>query len=167
MSGERELKIENKVNSFIDSMLDKVNSLKVIVSKSPENTDKLMNLSSEELRGMSEEECGIAATKLHQYASYIQQQYNRSLSTQKIIESYINHLISKEYDNYGDKYTKYDVKRNMILAGNSQGEQLSKLFLEAESLVDNISGLAYKISNIANSLNELQKSKRFAGKGDF
>lgn len=167
MSGEKELKIENKINSFIDSMLEKVNSLKIIVSKSPENSEKLMNLSSEELRGMSEEECGIVAIKLHQYASYIQQQYNRALSTQKVIESYINYLISKEYENYGDKYTKYDVKRNMILAGNSQGEQLSKLFLEAESLVDGLSGLSYKISNLANALNELQKSKRFAGKGDF
>ena len=166
MSGETELKTEAKILKFIDDIQVKLDKLHITHADYPKDIKEALNTSTEELRGLSEEACGIHGVIIHRYALYVQQEANKAQATLKAVESYIATLVAKEYDNYGDKYTKYEVKRSLVLSNHSHGEELNRIHIETQALNDSFSSLAYKMTSIGNSMIELQKTKRFSNKQD-
>lgn len=167
MNGKQELTIEDKIAQSVTNAQESLKKLKITAASCPADVELSTNLTPDQLRAMSEEEIGIHAITLQRYSLFVQQETNKAHGVAKLVEHCINLLVGKNYSNYGDQYTKFDVKKAMVLTDNDSGKVLNKLFVETSTLSESFNSLAYKISSLANSLIELQKTKRFSNKEAF
>ncbi len=125
------------------------------------DTNKYLQLTQEELKGMSAEECGAKAYALKQYSFYLQMEYNKAAGIMKWAIRNINAVLAKEYHNFGDKYTKYEVRRQLLIQNNAYAAEMYKQFQDAKVRCTTLRGLSRSVSFIASALSDLQQTKRY------
>lgn len=156
-NGENILKIET-LNQQIELILTKVGLHKIMYDV---QVEKALNLTHDDLKGMSAEECGMTAYTLKQYALYIQVETNKYQNVMGWAKRNIDALLAKEYSNIGDKYTKYEIKRNMLITMNSAATELYKQYIDAKIKYKALSNVSRNVSYIAETLLALQQTKRY------
>lgn len=137
---------------------DKKFSLHKIVI-SPE-VEKILELKKEELLVLPRELCFTYGYLLASFSIAVQREYNRQSAKQKWAEHNINIVIGQENDNYGDKYTKFEIKKAMVISGNEYAKALNKIMLTALTQVEELNFLSTRINSMADILKEYGKSKR-------
>lgn len=162
MSGEEELATESRLKIFEKELDNLIESIGISFVKDSVSTDAL-ELTYEALLKIDPRECLILNYKLHQYGLYIQSLYNRAENIKNWANHNINIVAGKEGSNYGDKWTKWEEKKAMVISGNSFAKALNDIYLKSSSKSTELSGISMKIEKIAYALHELSKKKENNG----
>ena len=135
---------------------------KIGISSVALNTEviSLLSLNSSDMESMAAEDCGIGAYILSQYALYLQQEYNRNKVRRDWADKEINLLLANNYSNYGDQYTKWDAKKNMLIAADQHANALHQIIKHAETRISELQDTSSRISTMARYLESLQQTKR-------
>ncbi len=160
MSGENR-SFEDRLKEY-QSTLDHY-AIKIGVAHimySPE-ANKAMLLTGEELRGMSPEECGETAFILSQYATFVEMEYNKENANLEWAEDKLTDIIAKEGDRYGDKYTKFEIKKARVLSDDSSAKVLGNIITEARGRATKLKGIASGIRVMAKYVDGLRQTKGF------
>lgn len=160
MSGEQNCPVEvnmKYLNNIIDSQNNKVGLKNYIYN--PE-VDTILALNSLQLEKLSPTQCGEYAFILSQFALYVQLESNKYKIISDWCDNSINRLLSKEYNNYGDKWTPYEVKKGMFINGNDTGKKLIDIKKEYTTKLEAWNNIANTIKFMSDKLTELQRSKK-------
>lgn len=164
MSGQTELKkhtIADQLAQFEATLNEYESKIDLIFPKcQPAIIDKAINLSQEEINVMSAEDCGLHAHTLAQYILYLQKDINRNSVRINWAKNRLNRLLGTVNDQYGDKWTKYEVKLGALCSDNSEAAALNNVILHAESRILSLTNVTMHISLICNTLSNLQTTKR-------
>ena len=154
------MKINDELSEFLDVLDQYRTKLGIsIFTKYPE-IETILSADETTRRLWSEEELGHYSYSLQGYACYIQ----REINEEHIKLNWAKHnfrVISGKYcAGYGTQYTKYEERVDMMIADNEGARALDEIILNAESRIKLLDFIGQRISNMANSLTELQKTKR-------
>jgi hypothetical protein len=122
--------------------------------------DYLMNLSREELNGMSVEDCGIYEFMLSRYAYYVQKTANRVSGKLKWAEHNLWIVIGKEASSYGNNYTKFEERQLMVKTNNSVAQELNKIILIEGAKLEELQFISGKINSMSKAMSSMRNSKR-------
>src|SRR5687768_15883324 len=114
-SGENESKVADKLAIKEAELNEYSKSIGLNVLKFCNEVSPLLELKIEELRRLSEQDCGIYAYKLGQYATFLQKEINRFSAKMKWASHNLDITIGKVYHNYGDKWIKYDERKVLVI----------------------------------------------------
>ena len=127
--------------------------------------DEILELTREQLRGMSTDDCGEASFLLAQYAVFIQKERNRQNVRIDWAERELSNIIVSEASNYFDsdriKYTKYDFVKSTVIAGNGAAKVLENIIKHAKGRSIELDQIASNINVMSKCLIELQQTKRY------
>lgn len=159
MSGEEEFYVQSRVEEFEKDLEELIDSLKLRVKIEPV-IEEALTLSYDQLKNIHYEECEILSYKLTQYGVYIQTTQNRFTNIKKWAENNINIICAKEHNNYGDKYTKYEEKKYLIIAHNLYAKALFNLLNKVSAKEQELYNVSQKIQNLSQSLHNVGISKK-------
>jgi hypothetical protein len=142
------------VTATIESYLK---SKGIYLVKKPE-AQHYLEMSQEELRAMSGEECGEAAFLLSQFAYYLRQQYNQEIMRVRLCDHEIDKRIGRRIGSY-DKYMKFEEKRMAVIAEDSHAAAWVELRKWAEASAAMQEKLVFDTQNVMNTLLQQQRSK--------
>lgn len=148
--------------TWVKEQLDKYEQSVGLTTFISSNEDyrKYMNLSSNELRAMTAEECKEGAYLLSDFAHHVEKQYNREHALAGWCEREIWRNIAPDIDNYKtSKYQSNDELKHLAITGN---EYTSKLYLLQTGCVaraDQLRNISNKIEKISDRLSSLGYSK--------
>jgi hypothetical protein len=161
MSGEIESKVDDKVAELDTLLSDYSKGLGLAAIQKDKDIETILEMSHEDLKAMDSEDAGIWSFRLARYAGFLQKEINRHSAKNKWAEHNIKVIIAKNQGNYGDKYTKYEVKRDMIIAENSYAQVLNKLLLQSMLRIEELNFVSTRIHTMSNILLDISKSKRY------
>jgi hypothetical protein len=160
-SGNNNSKIEDRFYEHYKIVQDYISSLGTVRVSKNEDVSHALSLSSDILRSLSAEDCGMYAYSLSLYNIYLQ----KELSKHKIKLNWAKHNLSIIYGKYcsefGTQYTKYDEKKDYVNHHNEAAQILLKMIVHAEGIIEEIDGYIRRVSFTLNTLLELQKTKRY------
>ena len=161
MSGEPESNVDEKI-AELDKLLDDYSTaLGTAAIQNDKDIETILEMSHEHLKLMDGEECGIWSFRVARYASFLQKEINRHTAKNKWAEHNLKIIVAKNQANYGDKYTKHEVKRDMIIAENSYAQVLNKMILQTMLRVEELNFLSTRIHTMSTILLDISKSKRY------
>lgn len=151
--------VEERVD-ILDSFLDDFNK-NLGLGKVQLNTEaqQFLNLTYSELNKYDEQECNVAAYILEQYALFLQKETNRIQARRDWASDNIEKIVAKLAMNYGDKFTKYEMRKQMIVADNEYAGALYAIVMETRVKSTEISFIVRNITSISNTLKSLAISK--------
>jgi len=120
---------------------------------------QFLNLTYSELNKYDEQECNVAAYILEQYALFLQKYTNRLQARYEWASDNIEKIVAKLAMNYGDKFTKYEMRKQMIIADNEYATALYAIVMETKVKIADIAFIVRNITSISNTLKSLAKSK--------
>lgn len=161
MTGETKSSLDLQLDEFLDKLNDYITQLGLGNVQYSSEVERALSFSATELRGLTSEECGIYASKLQQFAFYLQMQYNRNKNVARWINQNLTKVIASEGSNYGDSFTKYETIKASVVVNNSYASALEKLHDEFYSKQEELDFLANRVSAMAKTLSDLQYTKRF------
>jgi uncharacterized HAD superfamily protein len=150
-SGEN-ASVQGKLNEFLAELDKQTNAILPIKNPVDSSIEEVLNLTYEQLSNIDQQECQILCYKLSQYATYIQKVYNRNKNIRRWAESNINVMVGKYGGQYGDKWMKFEEKRNALIADNEYVRSLAKLALTYSSLEDELFEIADRVRYISQAL---------------
>lgn len=109
---------------------------------------------------LSHEDCAQVAYRLAQLAFYIQRCLNRENARITWAETNLNKTISKECNQF-DKFTKHEMKVELIKQQNSYANSLGKIIDYARQRVDRLTFLAASVKNLSDIMIANQRSKMY------
>ena len=151
--------IEDRLKTFIEQLDAYETRISLKTPAGLSNIDEFMSLDKTKLHTMCDEDCGIAAVELSQYATYLQREINRQLAIKNWAESNLHALVASHNGEY-DKYVKFEIKKFLIEKENVAAKKLNNIFVTASSRVDSLSYLTTRIQNQSDALLALQQTKR-------
>lgn len=140
----------NLINAYIDLSNTKFSSFR-------EEYLLVANLSSEDLRKLTQQEAFDTSYLLYGYATYIQDEINKN----KVALNWCNDQLEKLVVSHNDEfsqYTKHEVKRQMIIKNNTYAASVDRMREVAESRLIALDGKVYELKRKADIL--LEKGKR-------
>jgi hypothetical protein len=157
MSGENTLKASEKlsehlnlINAYIDLGNTKFSSFR-------EEYLLVANLSSDELKKLTQQETFDTAYLLYGYATYIQDEINKNKIAFNWCNDQLEKLVVAHNDEFG-QYTKHEVKRQIIIKDNNYAASVDKMREVAEARLQALDGKVYELKRKADIL--LEKAKR-------
>lgn len=129
--------------------------------KKNESAEILLNVDENVLKNMTAEECGIKAIVLLQFSTFIQKEINRHNAKNRWADSNLNFMVGKYGQSYGDKFTKFEERKAMMIADNSFAKALNDMIKLSSVICEDLSYISKKIENMSNLLAELQRTKRY------
>ena len=144
----------------LDSFLDK-HDKELGLGKVMLNTEaqQFLNLSYAELNRYDEQECNVASYILEQYAFFLQKYTNRLQARYDWASDNIEKVVAKFASNYGDKFTKYEMRKQMIIADNEYAGAMYAIVMETRVKSADIAFIVKNITSISNTLKSLARSK--------
>jgi hypothetical protein len=123
--------------------------------------NKYLNLSIEEKRKLTAEECGEAAITLSQGAIYIQKEVNILQTDLNWCEKYIDFTIANEVLNLSTQYIPYENKKTVAIKNNDVAMQLQKIINDINARITSVQYIPKQLHELARAYSELQQTKRF------
>lgn len=158
MANENAIEQLSKLDAVLNDYEQSLGVPKHIVN---DETEKYFNLTSEDIRNMTETECGEAAYLMQVRAYHIQHQYNIELSRVKFCESRIKLVIADEVEQYKtNNYTSYEERLMKAIRHNEVALKLERVRMNCQARVDRLSFLSKQIDRIAEALISQQVTKR-------
>ena len=157
MSGENTLKASEKlaehlasINSYIDLSNTKFSSFR-------EEFLLAANLSSDDLKKLTQQEAFDTSYLLYAYSTYIQDEINKNKIALNWCNDQLEKLVVAHNDEFG-QYTKHEVKRQIIIRDNNYAASVDKMREVAEARLQALDGKVYELKRKADIL--LEKAKR-------
>lgn len=157
MSGDKELKASDKLSEHINSINDYINSSNTKFSSFREEYLFVADMSSDQLRKLTQAELFDAAYLLYGYATYIQDEINKNKVALNWCNDQMEKLIVKHQNEFG-QYTKHESKKYILSQTNSYAASLENMREVAEARLQALDGKFFELKRKADIL--LEKGKR-------
>lgn len=157
MSGDKELKASDKLAEHIASINDYINSSNTKFSSFREEYLLVADLSSDQLRRLTQQEAFDAAYLLYGYATYIQDEINKNKVALGWCNDQMEKLIVRHQNEFG-QYTKHESKKHILSQTNSYAASLENMREVAEARLQSLDGKVYELKRKADIL--LERGKR-------
>lgn len=157
MSGDKELKASERINEHITAINDYINSSNTKFSSFREEFLFVADMSSDQIKKLTQPELFDAAYLLYGYATYIQDEINKN----KIALNWCNDQMEKmivQHSNEFGQYTKHESKKYILAKNNSYAASLENMREVAEARLQALDGKVFEIKRKADIL--LEKGKR-------
>ena len=157
MSGENTLKASEKLSEHLNLINAYVDLSNTKFSSFREEYLLVANLSSDELKKLTQQETFDTAYLLYGYATYIQDEINKNKIALSWCNDQLEKLVVAHNDEFG-QYTKHEVKRQIIIKDNNYAASVDRMREVAESRLQALDGKVYELKRKADIL--LEKAKR-------
>lgn len=157
MSGDKELKASDKLSEHIALINDYINISNTKFSSFREEYLVVADMSSEQLRKLTQVELFDASYLLYGYATYIQDEINKNKVALSWCNDQMEKLIVKHQNEFG-QYTKHESKKHILANSNSYAASLENMREVAEARLQLLDGKVYELKRKADIL--LEKGKR-------
>lgn len=157
MSGDKELKASDKLAEHIESINNYINSSNTKFSAFREEFLLVSDLSSDQLKKLTQHELFDYAYLLYGYATYIQDEINKNKVALNWCNDQMEKLIVKHSHEFG-QYTKHESKKHILSQTNSYASSLENMREVAEARLQALDGKVYELKRKADIL--LEKGKR-------
>lgn len=157
MNGNKELKASEKILEHINSINDYINITNTRFTGFKEDFLLVSNMSSEDLRKLTQQESMDAAYILYGYSTYIQDEINKNKIALTWCHDEMEKLIAKSSDQFG-QYTKHESKKYILAQNNSYASSLENMRQVAEARLQALDGKVFELKRKADIL--LEKGKR-------
>lgn len=157
MSGDKELKASEKLSEHIEAIDDYINTSNTRFSAFREEYLFVADMSSDQLKKMTQVELFDAAYLLYGYATYIQDEINKNKVALNWCNDQMEKLIVKNSQEFG-QYTKHESKKHILANSNSYAASLEHMREIAEARLQSLDGKVYELKRRADIL--LEKGKR-------
>lgn len=155
-NGETKSTAEQKL-AELEKVLDSYeNDLGLKIAASPD-VEKYLNISQDELKCLSPEECGEAAFLLAQEALFIQKEINKHKTRLDWAKFHIDRVIAPLIGQY-DKFTPN--KKELAIKNDAYASKLNVLLARATHCINRLSYLPGQMRFMAETLIEYQRTKR-------
>lgn len=115
------------------------------------------NMSTSELKALSQEELFNYAYLLQGYATYLQDEYNRYQIIANWCNDQIETLVQRHRESFG-QYQKHEQRRYQLIAENSFVSKVNKMLVVAEARLSSLNGKVWELKQKSTIL--LEKGKR-------
>lgn len=123
--------------------------------------EDLLDLDRDKLKGMEADECGENAALLAKYAYYVQGLSNTESIALHFAEESLKKVVMANYKAAkGSQYMKYEEVEGLIVNSNDAAAEYNRLRVLAKARHLKFAYLANRIQFVAQTLIELQQSKR-------
>lgn len=160
MSGEQELTIENRFAEDYKSSLELLQKLGLNGLKYDPQTEAILNLTHEELQKLDQHVCYGIAYELKKYVILLKKEENAIKAKLIWAEHNMDIMFGKYAKKYGDQYTSYEERKNMLKTDNQHAITLNKIILDAKLKIATIDSLSMQISNLFKILEGLSYAKK-------
>lgn len=131
--------------------------------KKSEEIDLILELTASDMSRMTALQCGEAAFILFQYSAYIQKEVNRHNVRKYWGEKQLEILLGKYGDQYGDGYTKYEIRLAKLVIGDDAARLINKIIIHASARVMELHDMSNRINMMGRALLEYQGAKSRGG----
>ncbi len=125
-----------------------------------EECEEILNYSIEELEQENPLDLLKKGYVLHGYADYLAAAYNREKMIYEYADNSINYILSSVFNNYGDQYTKWEVKYNSAVKENPLALKLLQLKNNARARLSLLENKSEHIKKMADLMIELSRRKK-------
>lgn len=157
MSGDKELKASDKLAEHINLINDYVNASNTRFSAFREEYLFIADMSSDQLKKLTQVELFDSAYLLYGYATYIQDEINKNKVALSWCNDQMEKLIAKHSDEFG-QYTKHESKKHILAKNNSYAASLENMREVAEARLQSLDGKVFELKRKADIL--FEKGKR-------
>lgn len=158
-SSAKQLTIQQRVGQLGSDLDDFEKSIGLPPLGSPNVTAlALLDLTKEQLRGMTRDDCSEGAALLAQYSFYLQRVSNREKVIIDYCDSSINAIVRPRLNQ--QKGWSYDERRLLAIAENDVARHLEGVQVKAQTRLNRLGFLASKVENMSRRLSELADAKR-------
>lgn len=157
MSGENTLKAADKLSEHISLIASYIDLSNTKFSSFREEYLLIANLSSEDLKKLTQQEAFDTAYLLYGYSTYIQDEINKNRIALNWCNDQLEKLVVAHNEEFG-QYTKHEVKRQLIIKDNNYAASVDKMREVAEARLQALDGKVYELKRKADIL--LEKAKR-------
>lgn len=162
-NGEKILSTESKKDLFNEKLDRLLENLIIPKPKITNNIEELLSLTYEQLMSIEQNECYTFSYQLKQYAYYIQQKYNRYKNIEHWARECLRIIYGRDSRNYGNNYTKFEEKQDMIIFENPCGAKLHAIAIEYHCYAEEMNSLSARILDMAKTLDNIGYNR---GKND-
>lgn len=150
-------------NSYLKQFLDSIekweNALNIPEIKHNEDIERILNLDQAQLKLMKGQDCLMYSYQLIAYSDYVQSRISKEKSVLDWAESSIWYIIGGKVDQYGDKYTKWQIKYYSAVQENPLATEILKIKNNAQARYEILEGKQKRAEGMANILKELARRK--------
>jgi hypothetical protein len=150
---------EEILSEFLENIDRYTKSLHLSEVKENQNISDLLNFQFSDFEKLTAVECSSAAYQLYAYAEYIETEKAKQKNILDWAESSIWFIISGTLDQYGDKFTKWQVKYYPAIKENPLASEILKIKNYAESKVKILEGKCERVMRMADVLSNLSRKK--------
>lgn len=126
--------------------------------------DKILALTHEQLQNLSPQVCAEYAFLLSQYGLYIQTISNKEHGNLKWYNNKLIRIVCDKLPQYGDKFTKHEVRLALIAKDNQVVQGLLSSINLTEQKIERLQFIGASLKNMADSLHNLQRAKTTYGR---
>ena len=163
MSGNIESnRVDERITEVEALLLEYQRSLGLVPSIHNADIGKYLNMSVEQIRKMSPEQCAEASFALAQQALYVQQEINKHNQRINWAKTNINVIVTGTIDQYGGKFTPFESRKVLAIKDNDYASKLQELVVKAQQMVDTLAYIPAKIKFVADMLSEYKRTKELS-----
>lgn len=151
MSASEDLK------AHIESIDNYINETNTRFASFKEEFLLLADMSSDQLKSLTQSEIFDAAYTLYGYSSYIQDEVNKNRIALNWCNENMERLIAQHSEMFG-QYTKHESKKHILAKENTYASKLEQMRMVAENRLQSLDGKVYELKRKADIL--LEKGKR-------
>jgi hypothetical protein len=159
MPGEIELLTAEQRLAHVEKQITEYEQRKGVLAIQPRNdVEEYLNMSRDQMRKLSADECGEAGAILGLYALHLQTVYNKELAKVNWTNDNIRRIIAAQVKQYSAKSA--DERRLLAIRENDYAKRLDELRTWAQMVVDRLAYQSARVEFIARAYLALQQSKR-------
>lgn len=164
MSGETNLDLTKQQMQTVEAALDAYeNSCGLPEFTNPiedKESAEYFNMPRNVIEKLTSEDCSQIAYRLAQLSFHLQRCLNREEARMAWAKANLDKIIAKESGQF-DKFTKHDMKVELIKQTNSYAESLGKILNYAEQRVKRLAFLAASVKNLSDVMLANHRSKSY------
>lgn len=156
--------IDDELKKAHDVLDDYERAHSLVYVEVASEVDRILALTYEELQNLTPQVCAEYAFMLSQYGLYIQTICNKESGNLKWYNHKMVNMVCHQLPQYGDKYTKYEVRLALIARENAAVKSLLSKINLTEQKLERLQFIGSSVKNMADSLNNLQRAKTNYGR---
>lgn len=146
---------------FIENIDNWINNFFIPLPIDKKKVEQILSKTSEDLKSSSHEDLTLDAIILYKYVDNLQSICNKERSILEFAESSILFICSEKIENYGDKYTKWELKYNGAVKENPLALKLFKLALVSKTRLASAEKRLDNVKKVADLINQISNSKKY------
>ncbi len=147
-----------KVEEIQAAFRTKTNIRDMIVDNA---VDTYLNMNYNAMQKLHHWECASACLLISELAMHVQSQINDMLAKAKWAEERTTKMICGSIQQYGDKFTPYEYRRQIAIKDNEAAISLEQIRVKCQLCVNEMSFMPTNLRNIANAYANLAEAKRY------